>query len=206
MTDYFVHESAVVDVASSIGEGTKVWHFCHVMSGASIGRNCNLGQNVYVDADVTIGDGCKLQNNVSVYKGVVLEDGVFCGPSMVFTNVINPRAFIERKDEFKPTVVQRGASLGANCTIVCGVTIGAYALIGAGSVVTSDVPSHGVVYGVPGRRRGWVCKCGVMLPKETGDCALTCEGGSGSRGCGSRYRLQSEVLTLETDLSGSGFD
>ena len=115
MTDYFVHESAVVDEPSSIGEGTKVWHFCHVMSGASIGRNCNLGQNVYVDADVTIGDGCKLQNNVSVYKGVVLEDGVFCGPSMVFTNVINPRAFIERKDEFKPTVVQRGASLGANC-------------------------------------------------------------------------------------------
>ena len=125
---------------------------------------------------------------------------------MVFTNVINPRAFIERKDEFKPTVVQRGASLGANCTIVCGVTIGAYALIGAGSVVTSDVPSHGVVYGVPGRRRGWVCKCGVMLPKETGDGALTCEAESGSRGCGSRYRLQSEVLTLETDLSGSGFD
>ena len=206
MTDYFVHESAVVDEPSSIGEGTKVWHFCHVMSGASIGRKCNLGQNVYVDADVTIGDGCKLQNNVSIYKGVVLEDGVFCGPSMVFTNVINPRAFIERKDEFKPTVVQRGASLGANCTIVCGVTIGAYALIGAGSVVTSDVPSHGVVYGVPGRRRGWVCKCGVMLPKETGDGALTCEAESGSRGCGSRYRLQSEVLTLETDLSGSGFD
>ena len=198
--------TACIDEPVEIGDDTHIWHFSHVMAGARIGTGCNIGQNVYIDRDVQIGNGCKLQNNVSIYKGVTLEDGVFCGPSMVFTNVVNPRAFIERKDEFKPTIVQRGASLGANCTIVCGVTIGAYALIGAGSVVTSNVPSHGVVYGVPGRRRGWVCKCGVMLPKETGDCALTCEGGPGSRGCGSRYRLQSEVLTLETDLTGSGFD
>ena len=179
MTDYFVHESAVVDEPSSIGEGTKVWHFCHVMSGASIGRNCNLGQNVYVDADVTIGDGCKLQNNVSVYKGVILEDGVFCGPSMVFTNVINPRAFIERKSEFKTTLVKKGATLGANATVVCGVTVGAYALIGAGSVVTKDVPAHAVIYGVPARQRGWVCRCGVTLPADT----LICPA------CNSAYHL-----------------
>ena len=198
MADYFVHESAVVDEPCSIGEGTKIWHFSHIMRGSTVGRNCILGQNVYVDADVIVGDGCKLQNNVSVYKGVTIEDGVFCGPSMVFTNVINPRAFIERKEEFKPTLVQRGASLGANCTIVCGVTIGAYALIGAGSVVTRDVVPHGVVYGVPAQRRGWACKCGVLLPAITGDSAVACSD------CGSRYAMQSGTLTLESDSSGAG--
>ena len=197
MTDYFTHESAVVDEPCSIGAGTKVWHFCHIMAGASIGERCILGQNVYIDTDVTIGDGCKIQNNVSVYKGVVLEDGVFCGPSMVFTNVINPRAFIERKDEFKPTVVRKGASLGANSTVVCGVTIGAHALVGAGAVVTRDVPSFGVAYGVPARRQDWVCKCGVLLP---GGVQLTCTS------CRSEYATDGEELTLTADLTNSGFD
>ena len=188
-TEPCVHETARIDAPCTIGEGTKIWHFTHVMAGARIGRNCNLGQNVYVDRDVVIGDGCKLQNNVSVYKGVTLEDGVFCGPSMVFTNVMNPRAFIERKHEFRATLVQRGASLGANCTIVCGVTIGPYALVGAGAVVTRDVPAHGLLYGVPARLAGWVSEEGHILragaaPEEF-LCAET----------GRRYRLADGVLS-----------
>ena len=162
----FVHDTACIDEPSHLGEGTKIWHYTHVMAGARIGDGCNIGQNVYIDPGVVIGNGCKIQNNVSVYKGVTLEDGVFCGPSMVFTNVINPRAFIERKHEFRPTLVRQGATLGANCTIVCGVTIGEYALIGAGSVVTRDVPSYGLVYGVPGRHAGWVSEEGFILKAD----------------------------------------
>jgi UDP-2-acetamido-3-amino-2,3-dideoxy-glucuronate N-acetyltransferase len=160
---YFAHPTATVDHPAAIGGGTSIWHYSHVMSGAVIGRGCSLGQNVFVGNGVRIGDGVKIQNNVSVYDGVTLEDGVFCGPSMVFTNVLNPRAEVERKDEFRPTLVQRGATLGANCTVLCGVTIGEYAFVGAGSVVTADVPPHALVVGVPARCSGWICVCGEQL-------------------------------------------
>ena len=193
-TDYFLHDTACVDDPCEIGSGTSVWHFSHIMAGTRIGANCNLGQNVYVDRDVVIGDGCKIQNNVSVYKGVTLEDGVFCGPSMVFTNVTNPRAFIERKHEFRPTLVRTGATLGANSTILCGVTIGRYALVGAGSVVTGDVPDHALIYGVPTRQRAWVCRCAVTLPEAAGadEALLTCPA------CGDQYRFADGLLTLAT--------
>ena len=183
----FVHETAVVDEPVEIGEDTRIWHFTHVMPGARIGRSCILGQNVYVDRDVVIGDRCKVQNNVSVYKGVTLEADVFCGPSMVFTNVVNPRAFIERKHEFQPILVKRGATLGANSTVLCGVTIGEYALIGAGSVVTHDVPAYAVVYGVPGRQAGWVSEEGHPL-QSAGSDALRCPR------TGKRYRLGNGTL------------
>lgn len=163
MADPFLHPTAIVDDGAEIGEGTRVWCFSHIASGARIGRNCNLGQNVYVDKDVVIGDRCKLQNNVSVYTGVTLEEGVFCGPSCVFTNVINPRATVERKHEFKPTRVKRGATIGANATIVCGVTLGEHAFVAAGAVVTRDVPAYAVVSGVPARRTGYACACGELL-------------------------------------------
>jgi UDP-2-acetamido-3-amino-2,3-dideoxy-glucuronate N-acetyltransferase len=158
--NYFVHESSYVDDGAEIGEGTKIWHFCHIMAGAKIGKNCVLGQNVNIGARAVIGDGVKIQNNVSVYDDVILEDDVFCGPSCVFTNVINPRAFVERKHEYRKTVVKKGASIGANATIVCGVAIGEYALIGAGSVVTRDVPDYALVYGNPARVQGRVGKSG----------------------------------------------
>lgn len=163
---YFKHESSYVDEGAEIGEGTKIWHFCHVMSGAKIGKNCSLGQNVNIGGKAIIGDGVKIQNNVSVYDNVVIEDDVFCGPSCVFTNVINPRAFVERKLEYKQTVIKKGASIGANATIVCGVTVGEYALIGAGSVVTKDVPAYALVYGSPARVRGKVDKEGNILERE----------------------------------------
>lgn len=163
---YFKHESSYVDEGAEVGEGTKIWHFCHVMSGAKIGKNCSLGQNVNVGGKAVIGDGVKIQNNVSVYDDVVIEDDVFCGPSCVFTNVINPRAFVERKHEYKQTVIKKGASIGANATIVCGVTVGEYALIGAGSVVTKDVPAYALVYGSPARVRGKVDKEGNILERE----------------------------------------
>lgn len=163
---YFKHESSYVDEGAEIGEGTKIWHFCHVMSGAKIGKNCSLGQNVNIGGKAIIGDGVKIQNNVSVYDNVVIEDDVFCGPSCVFTNVINPRAFVERKHEYKQTVIKKGASIGANATIVCGVTVGEYALIGAGSVVTKDVPAYALVYGSPARVRGKVDKEGNILERE----------------------------------------
>jgi UDP-2-acetamido-3-amino-2,3-dideoxy-glucuronate N-acetyltransferase len=160
---YFAHESCYVDEPCVIGAGTKIWHFTHVMANARIGERCNIGQNVVISPDVVIGDNVKIQNNVSVYTGVILEDDVFCGPSMVFTNVINPRSHVARKNEYKRTLVRQGASMGANSTIVCGVTIGRYAFIGAGSVVTRDVPDYALVYGNPARLRGWVCACGIAL-------------------------------------------
>jgi UDP-2-acetamido-3-amino-2,3-dideoxy-glucuronate N-acetyltransferase len=159
-----VHPSAVIDEPANIGEGTKIWHFSHVMPEARIGKNSQLGQNVYVGKGVKIGSGVKIQNNVSVYESVEIEDDVFCGPSMVFTNVINPRSFIERKHEFKITHVRRGASIGANATILCGSELGAYCLIGAGATVLKHVPAYAVMVGCPAVQKGWVCKCGVTLP------------------------------------------
>jgi len=174
---YFAHETAIVDDGCEVGEGAKIWHFSHILKGSRVGKGCNIGQNVVIGPDVSIGEGCKIQNNVSVYKGVTLEDGVFCGPSMVFTNVHNPRAFIRRMDEIRPTLVRQGASLGANCTIVCGHTVGAYAFVGAGAVVTKDVPDHALMAGNPARRMGWMCRCGVKLAAD-----LACAA------CGDKYQ------------------
>lgn len=162
-----MHESAYVDEGATLGSDTKVWHFCHVMPGARVGARCSLGQNVFVGANVVIGDGVKIQNNVSVYEGVTLEDEVFCGPSMVFTNDLNPRAaFPKGRERFVNTRVKRGCSIGANATVVCGLTLGAYAFVGAGAVVTEDVPDFAVVYGVPARLKGWMCVCGELLAFE----------------------------------------
>jgi UDP-2-acetamido-3-amino-2,3-dideoxy-glucuronate N-acetyltransferase len=163
MANYFSHPTAIIDAGATIGEGTKIWHFCHVMPTAVIGSNCNIGQNVYVDNNTIIGNNVKIQNNVSVYNGVVLEDDVFAGPSMVFTNVINPRSFIERKTEFKQTLVKKGASIGANAVIVCGNTIGEYAFIGAGAVVTKNVPAYALMAGNPAKQIGWVSMYGHRL-------------------------------------------
>lgn len=163
MSNVFIHPTAVIDEGASIGTGTKLWHFCHISSTSVLGENCVVGQNVFVDNGVVIGNGVKIQNNVSVYKGVTIEDDVFLGPSMVFTNVINPRSFIERKEEFKPTLVRKGASIGANATIICGCTIGSYALIGAGSVVTHTVADYALVVGNPARQTGWVSQAGGKL-------------------------------------------
>ena len=158
-----IHPTAIVDKGAELGPGTRVWHFAHVLPGTRIGARCVLAQNCMVGPDVVVGDGCKIQNNVSIYRGVTLEDDVFCGPSMVFTNVLTPRAFVERKDEFLPTLVRKGATIGANATVVCGVTIGRYAMVGAGAVVTRDVPDHALVLGNPARRRGWVSRTGEVL-------------------------------------------
>ncbi len=158
-----IHASAIVDEGAQIGEGSRIWHFVHVCGGAVIGENCSLGQNVFVGNKVVIGNSCKIQNNVSVYDNVTLEDGVFCGPSMVFTNVYNPRASIVRKDEYRDTLVKQGATLGANCTIVCGVTIGEYAFIGAGAVVNKDVPAYALMVGVPAKQIGWMSQFGEQL-------------------------------------------
>ncbi|RMH14558.1 MAG: N-acetyltransferase [Planctomycetota bacterium] len=184
-----IHESAYVDEPCEIGEGTKIWHFTHVMKNARIGRKCNIGQNVVISPDVTIGDGCKIQNNVSIYTGVVLEDFVFCGPSMVFTNVINPRSEIARRDEYRSTRVGRGATFGANCTIVCGHDIGKYAFVAAGAVVTRDVPDYGLMVGVPARRVGWACRCGDRLPPAGPDGLITCSS------CGNEYREDDQTLS-----------
>ncbi len=161
--NYFVHESSYVDQPCSIGDGTKIWHFSHVMKDSQVGENCNIGQNVVISPGCIVGDNVKIQNNVSVYTGVILEDDVFCGPSIVFTNVINPRSHVARKDEYKATLVRRGATIGANATIVCGNTLGIYAFVGAGAVVTKDVPDYAVVYGAPAKVKGWACSCGLML-------------------------------------------
>ncbi len=191
MADFFVHESSYVDDGCEIGEGTKIWHFCHIMPGAKIGRGCNLGQNVVVSPQVAIGDNVKIQNNVSIYTGVILEDDVFCGPSMVFTNVVNPRSHVPRKDEYRQTLVKRGASIGANVTVVCGHTIGRYAFIGAGAVVTKDVPDFALIVGNPGRVSGWMCQCGIKLaPGRTPPTQATCGA------CGSRYQAAGDALQL----------
>lgn len=174
-----IHASALVDDGAVVGAGTRIWHWTHVCAGARIGTACSLGQNVFVGNDVLIGNNVKIQNNVSVYDSVHLEDDVFCGPSMVFTNVYNPRSEISRKDEYRNTLVKKGATLGANCTIICGVTIGSYAFIAAGAVVNRDVPAHALMVGVPAMQRGWMCSCGVQL---MGDRRVSCE-------CGKAYMI-----------------
>jgi UDP-2-acetamido-3-amino-2,3-dideoxy-glucuronate N-acetyltransferase len=184
--EYFAHPSSSIDGDVDIGKGTKVWHYSHVLKGSRIGKNCVIGQNVMVGPDVTIGNNCKLQNNVSIYKAVTLENDVFCGPSCVFTNVYNPRAFVERKDEFLPTLVKKGATIGANATIVCGITIGEYAMVGAGAVVKKDVPDYCIVAGVPSRQIGYTCKCGVRL--EVTDDRLVCSS------CGNRYKQEKDTI------------
>ena len=183
MQDFYVHESSYVDAGVTVGSGTKIWHFCHIQSGAVIGSDCSLGQNVNIGANVRIGNGVRIQNNVSVYEGVELEDNVFCGPSCVFTNVNTPRAHFPVHGIYARTRVREGASLGANCTIVCGHTIGRSALIGAGSVVTTDVKDYALMAGVPARQIGWVCECGKRLR----DPGLTCS-------CGRSYRLDGDNL------------
>ncbi len=180
-----IHETAVVDPGCEIGAGTKLWHFSHVLPNTVVGSNCSIGQNVVIGPDVRVGNGCKIQNNVSIYKGVTLEDDVFCGPSMVFTNVLTPRAHVERKDEFAATLVKRGATLGANCTIVCGNTIGEYAMVGAGSVVTKDVAPHALVIGNPARQIGWVSHAGERLTDD-----LTCPR------TGTQYVLADSMLSV----------
>src|SRR5256714_5618897 len=163
MADFFVHESSYVDAGARVGKDTKIWHYCHVMPGAVIGERCSLGQNVVVMPGTQVGNNVKIQNNVSIYEGVVLEDDVFCGPSCVFANVLSPRAHVSRKHEYRKALVKQGSSIGANATIVCGVTLGEYAFIGAGAVVTADVPAFGLMLGVPARRVGWMCQCGERL-------------------------------------------
>jgi UDP-2-acetamido-3-amino-2,3-dideoxy-glucuronate N-acetyltransferase len=187
MSDYFVHQSSYVDDGAVIGKGTKIWHFSHVMPGAVIGDGCSLGQNVVVMPGTRLGNNVKVQNNVSIYEGVVLEDDVFCGPSCVFTNVINPRSQVPRKSEYLPTLVRRGASIGANATVICGSTIGEYAFIGAGAVVRGDVPPYALVVGVPARQMGWMCRCGVRLTLKSG--AATCSA------CGREYHEAGGRLT-----------
>ena len=186
MADYFVHESSYVDDGARIGSGTKIWHFCHIMPGAVIGERCNLGQNVVVMPGTRLGNNVKVQNNVSIYEGVELEDDVFCGPSCVFTNVRTPRSHVSRKHAYERTLVRRGAAIGANATIVCGVTLGEYAFIGAGAVVTSDVPAYALLVGVPARRVGWMCQCGEQLRLSAGSAACAA--------CGARYAETSGSL------------
>ncbi len=183
---FFAHESCYIDDGCVIGDDTKIWHFTHVMPGARIGRGCNIGQNVVVSPQVVIGDNVKIQNNVSVYTGVILEDDVFCGPSMVFTNVINPRSHVSRKHEYRRTLVKQGASIGANATIVCGTTLGRYCFIGAGAVVSRDVPDFALMVGVPARRTGWVCSCGVKLREDILE--LVCPA------CDRRYLRKGDVV------------
>ena len=188
MADYFVHESSYVDEGAVVGTGTKIWHFCHVRAGAVIGAGSSLGQNVVVMPRTRIGNNVKIQNNVSIYEGVVLEDDTFCGPSCVFTNVVNPRSHVSRKAEYRQTLVRRGASIGANATIVCGVTLGEYSFVGAGAVLTSDAPDFALMVGVPARRVGWMCQCGERLRVVAG--AVRCDA------CGTGYAEREGVLAM----------
>jgi UDP-2-acetamido-3-amino-2,3-dideoxy-glucuronate N-acetyltransferase len=174
MTEYYIHPSSIIDKPSSIGARTKIWHFCHIMSGVIIGQNCRLGQNVMVATNVVIGNNVKIQNNVSLYEGVILEDDVFCGPSCVFTNVINPRSQISRHNEYSRTLVRQGATIGANATILCGITIGRYAFIGAGCLVRTDVPDYGLILGVPGTLKGWMSRHGYRLPNPDENGIMVC--------------------------------
>ncbi len=191
MSDYFIHESSYVDPGAKIGKGTKIWHFCHIMAGAEIGENCTLGQNVFVAKNVKIGNNVKIQNNVSIYERVILEDGVFCGPSCVFTNVKIPRSAFprNRSEDYIPTIVKRGATIGANATIVCGVIIGEWAFVAAGAVVIEDVPPYALVAGVPARQIGWACQCGLRLNFQ--DDRALCEA------CGRRYQKENNRVWLE---------
>ncbi len=190
----FIHETAVVDAGAVVGRGTRIWHFCHLMPRSRVGSNCNIGQNVFIDNDVAVGNGVKIQNNVSLYSGVVIEDDAFIGPSAVFTNVINPRSFIERKTEFRPTLVGRGATIGANATLICGIKVGAYALVGAGSVVTKDVAPHALVVGNPARQHGWVSRNGYRLVFNSLDRA-TCPQ------TGEEYALENNHIFLLSDFA-----
>ncbi len=187
-TSYFVHSSSYVDEPCTIGEGTRIWHFCHIMPNVKIGRNCSLGQNVMVASDVVIGDNVKIQNNVSLYTGVIIEEDVFLGPSCVFTNVLNPRSQINRKSEYQPTLVRRGASIGANATIICGTTIGQYAFVGAGAVVRGDVPDYALMLGVPARQKGWMSRHGHRLPEPDAQGIMRCPQ--------SRWRYRAEAGVL----------
>lgn len=197
MSAYFVHESAYIDQPVEIGKGTKIWHFSHILGNVKIGEDCVLGQNVVVGPNVTVGNKCKIQNNVSIYKGVNLEDEVFCGPSMVFTNVMNPRAGIEKKSEFRETLIKKGASLGANCTIVCGITVGEYAFIGAGAVVHKDVKPYALMVGVPAVQKGWVSRHGERL-----DLPLTGNGEAKCKSTGESYKLMNgEIVREVSDAS-----
>src|SRR5207249_4029445 len=185
MAEFFVHESSYVDDGAQVGRGSKIWHFCHVMAGAVIGERCNLGQNVVVMPGTRIGNNVKIQNNVSIYEGVTLEDDVFCGPSCVFTNVLNPRSHVSRKHEYQPTLVKRGSSIGANATIVCGVSLGEYSFVAAGAVITKDVLPYALMVGVPARRMGWMCQCGERLNDSgVGRCAE----------CGTVYERRGEGI------------
>jgi UDP-2-acetamido-3-amino-2,3-dideoxy-glucuronate N-acetyltransferase len=187
--EFFVHESSYIDQGAIVGKGTKIWHFCHLMCEAVVGEGCNIGQNVFIDTNVVVGNGVKIQNNVSLYNGVIVEDDVFLGPSMVLTNVINPRSFIERKTEFKPTFIRKGATIGANATIVCGIEIGAYALIGAGAVVNKNVPAYALVVGNPGRQIGWVSGFGNRLEFDANGYAFSPEDGL-------RYKLENNMVSI----------
>lgn len=191
MSKYYKHESAIVDDGAVVGQGSRVWHFAHVCGGAEIGRGVSLGQNVFIGNQVTIGDGCKIQNNVSVYDNVHLEEEVFCGPSMVFTNVYNPRSAVERKEEYRDTLVKKGATLGANCTLVCGVTIGEYAFVGAGAVINKDVKPYALMVGVPARQIGWMSKFGEQLDLPlSGNASTKCEH------TGATYLLKNAAVTI----------
>lgn len=198
----YIHPSAIVDEPVEIGAGTKVWHFCHIMSNSEIGQNCSFGQNVFVASQVKLANNVKVQNNVSIYTGVECEDDVFLGPSMVFTNVVNPRSHINRRTEYQKTLLRRGATVGANATIVCGVTLGRFAFVGAGSVVTHDVPDYGLVYGVPARLRGHACSCGVRLefrtPVGLGPEEVACEA------CGARYQKDERGQVSELLAASAG--
>jgi UDP-2-acetamido-3-amino-2,3-dideoxy-glucuronate N-acetyltransferase len=188
MTPYFAHPSAIIDEGCTIGDGTKIWHFSHIMPNCTIGNNCNIGQNVVVSPGVILGNNLKIQNNVSIYTGVICEDDVFLGPSMVFTNVINPRSAVERKKEYKPTIVKKGATIGANATIVCGVTLGAYCFIGAGTVVTKDVPAYALIVGNPGRQTGWMSEFGQKLHFDAAGKAICPESNE-------TYQLKDKVVS-----------